>query len=218
MGYQLILLFIPFLSHSCFFSRKTKVTDELFMLTVILRWPQKCLSGATGNICVPQKSHFVPSRARKAAESNTNPPCNRRNKTSKFLVVSPGPLLLLSVTCSEKETEILVAGNTHRGNFSSHNGAGKCGFCCIFRAVIRRSAKKICSIQKLSGFSCHSFLSDLILRQVLHSRCNDGWKPCTRTDKEEAQKTQCHLWFSQSVTFIVLCPTPHHPSVSPITG
>lgn len=72
----------------------------------------KCLCPTEVTLCSKQ-------RKMKAAESNVNPPCNRRNKTSKFLVLSPRPLLLLTVTCSEKETEILVAGNTQWGNFDS---------------------------------------------------------------------------------------------------
>lgn len=74
-----------------------------------------------------------------------------------------------------KETEVSWAGNTHRVSCSNSRGLGKCSFSCIFRTVIKEiSAKKICSIQKLSGLSCHSFLGDLILRQVFHNRLNDS--------------------------------------------
>lgn len=74
-----------------------------------------------------------------------------------------------------KETGVSGAGNTHQGNCSNYRGVGKCSLYCIFRTVIKEiSAKKICSIQKLSGLSCHSFLSDLILRQVFHNRLNDS--------------------------------------------
>lgn len=74
-----------------------------------------------------------------------------------------------------KEAGVSGARNTHQGNCSNYRGVGKCGFYCIVRAVIKEiSAKKICSIQKLSGLSCHSFLSDLIVRQVFHNRLNDS--------------------------------------------
>lgn len=86
-----------------------------------------------------------------------------------------------------KETEVSWAGNTHRVSCSNSRGVGKCSFSCIFRTVIKEiSAKKICSIQKLSGLSCHSFLGDLILRQVFHNRLNDSQTACVRTYQEDA--------------------------------
>jgi len=197
----LIEYFIPFL----LFQQKNKSNrwtvyayynfKMAIEVPIQLHWKHLCHTEVTLCSTQSQESGWKQyTSATQSQEQNKQIPCSNT-------WTSP-----IAITCSEKEPAILVAGNTHRGNSSSHRGAGKCGFCCIFRAVIKRSAKKICSIQKLSGLSCHSFSSDLILRQMFHNRQNDSWKPYTTTDKEEAQKAQCHLWFSQSMIFTVLCP------------